>query len=53
MACDALVVQAWHAQYAGLDFGSFTGLRAVLDGRGAVDAASVTNAGGLYVGIGG
>jgi nucleotide sugar dehydrogenase len=52
MPCDALTVQAWHAQYGSLDFASFAGLRAVLDGRSALDLAAVTKAGALYVGIG-
>ncbi|HET6615919.1 MAG TPA: nucleotide sugar dehydrogenase, partial [Dehalococcoidia bacterium] len=51
-ACDALVVQAWHATYVGLDLGGFPGLRAVLDGRGALDPAAVRAAGVAYVGIG-
>jgi nucleotide sugar dehydrogenase len=52
MACDALVVQAWHAQYATLDIRAFGGLRAVLDGRGALDPAGVAGLGVTYVGIG-
>jgi nucleotide sugar dehydrogenase len=50
--CDALAVQAWHAQYAQLDLRSFAGLRAVLDGRAALDPALVAKAGAVYVGIG-
>jgi len=52
LACDALVVQAWHEQYAGLDLGAFSGLRAVLDTRAALDPAAVAAAGAAYVGIG-
>ena len=52
LPCDALVVQAWHAEYAALDFGTFAGLRAVLDARGALDPAAVTALGVAYVGIG-
>ncbi len=52
LPCDALAVQAWHAQYAALDLASFAGLRAVLDGRAALDPASVAKAGVVYVGIG-
>ena len=52
LPCDALVVQAWHAPYATLDLASFGGLRAVLDGRAALDPASVAKAGVTYVGIG-
>jgi nucleotide sugar dehydrogenase len=50
--CDALVVQAWHAQYATLDFASFAGLRAVLDARGVLSPESVMAQGLVYVGIG-
>jgi nucleotide sugar dehydrogenase len=50
--CDALVVQAWHEQYASLDLSAFPGLRAVLDGRGALDPAAVAKIGAVYVGIG-
>lgn len=53
MACDALVVQAWHAQDAELDFGAFEGLQAVLDARGVLNRESVERAGAVYVGIGG
>jgi nucleotide sugar dehydrogenase len=52
LPCRALAVQAWHAQYASLDLSSFAGLRAVLDGRAALDPESVAKAGVLYVGIG-
>jgi nucleotide sugar dehydrogenase len=52
LPCDALIVQAWHAPYAALDLASFAGLRAVLDGRAALDPATVTAAGVTYVGIG-
>lgn len=53
MPCDALVVQAWHDAYAALDLRTFPGLRAVLDGRGALAREDVTAAGALYVGVGG
>jgi len=52
LPCDALAVQAWHEQYAALDLRAFAGLRAVLDGRGALDPAAVAAAGAVYVGIG-
>jgi len=52
LPCDALAVQAWHEQYAALDLRAFAGLRAVLDGRGALDPAAVKSAGAVYVGIG-
>ncbi|MEX2225064.1 MAG: nucleotide sugar dehydrogenase [Dehalococcoidia bacterium] len=51
-ACDALVVQAWHDAYASLDLRAFPGLRAVLDGRGALTPEAVAAAGVAYVGIG-
>ena len=49
---DALIVQAWHRQYHDLDFGSFAGLRVVLDGRGVLDPARVSGLGVTFVGIG-
>ena len=49
---DALAIQAWHAEYASLDLSSFSGLRAVLDGRAALDPARVAARGLRYVGIG-
>ncbi len=52
LPADALVVQAWHRQYHGVDFAKFEGLRAVLDGRGVLDPAKVSAAGLIYVGIG-
>ena len=52
MPCDALVVQAWHEQYEALDFGTFAGLRAVLDTRAAVDPQTVSGEGLRYVGLG-
>jgi nucleotide sugar dehydrogenase len=52
LPCDALAIQAWHTQYASLDFASFQGLRAVLDGRGALDPGTVATTKVEYVGIG-
>ncbi len=52
LPCDALAVQAWHEQYEALDLRAFAGLRAVLDGRGALDPVAVAAAGAMYVGIG-
>ncbi|MEX2246319.1 MAG: nucleotide sugar dehydrogenase [Dehalococcoidia bacterium] len=52
LPCDALVVQAWHREYEALDFASFPGLRAVLDGRAALDPERIRAAGLTYVGIG-
>ncbi|MHB8515484.1 MAG: nucleotide sugar dehydrogenase [Dehalococcoidia bacterium] len=57
LAADALVVQAWHDAYRpdgrwAIDFAKFPGLRAVLDGRAALDPAAVERAGIAYVGVG-
>jgi nucleotide sugar dehydrogenase len=52
LPADALVVQAWHDEYAVLDFSAFPGLRAILDGRGALDRRRVEALGLAYVGIG-
>ena len=49
---DALVVQAWHEQYAELDLAHWPGLRAILDGRAALDPATIAALGIAYVGIG-
>ena len=49
---DALIVQAWHDAYRNLDLASFTGCRALLDGRNAVDRTLVEAAGMQYLGIG-
>jgi nucleotide sugar dehydrogenase len=48
---DAIVLQAPHDAYAGLDYASF-GCRAVLDGRNVLDRAAIEAAGIRYVGIG-
>ncbi len=52
MRADAIVIQAWHDAYAALDLRAFDGLRAVLDGRGALDPETVRALGIAYVGIG-
>jgi nucleotide sugar dehydrogenase len=52
LRCDAIVVQAWHSEYAALDLKAFDGLRAVLDPRAALDPATVTAHDATYVGIG-
>ncbi len=49
---DAVVVQAWHDAYRDLDFAAFAGLRAVLDGRNALDRSRIEAAGLRYAGIG-
>ncbi len=52
VSADAIIVQAWHDAYQDLDLRAFVGCRALLDGRQAVDRASVEAAGMVYVGIG-
>jgi len=46
---DAVVVQAWHSAFKDIDWRRFTKLRAVLDGRGAVDPEPVRDAGAEYI----
>ena len=48
----SVVVQAWHREFRDLDWRKFRKLRAVLDGRGSVDAARVAEAGAAYIAIG-
>lgn len=49
---DAVILQAAHDAYAGLDFATFSGCRAVLDGRNALSRAAIEAAGMRYIGIG-
>jgi len=49
---DAVILQTAHDLYLGLDFGSLTGCRVVLDGRNALSRQSVESAGLRYLGIG-
>jgi nucleotide sugar dehydrogenase len=49
---EAVVIQAWHRDFRDLDWRKFKKLRAVLDGRGAVDAGRVAEAGADYIAIG-
>jgi nucleotide sugar dehydrogenase len=49
---DAVVVQALHDQYRGLDLSAFAGCRAVLDGRNALSRSDVEAKGMVYLGIG-
>jgi nucleotide sugar dehydrogenase len=49
---DAVIIQAFHREYRDLDWGRFRGLRAVFDGRGAVDPAQIRNAGAKYLAVG-
>jgi nucleotide sugar dehydrogenase len=51
-SAEAVVVQAWHRDFRDLDWHSFGQLRAVLDGRGSVDARRVAEAGAAYIAIG-
>jgi nucleotide sugar dehydrogenase len=52
LGAEAVVVQAWHKQFHNLDWGAFTGLKVVLDGRGAADADKVRETGAAYLAIG-
>jgi nucleotide sugar dehydrogenase len=49
---DAIVVQAMHRDFRNLDWRSFKNLRAVLDGRGTLDADRIRDAGASYIAIG-
>lgn len=49
---DAIIVQALHQAYRALDWRSFAGCRAVLDGRNALDRSQIEAAGLRYLGIG-
>jgi UDP-N-acetyl-D-mannosaminuronate dehydrogenase len=49
---DAVVIQAWHRDFRGLDWRRFKRMRAVLDGRGAVSADGVRETGATYIAIG-
>lgn len=49
---DAVVLQAAHAEYGGLDFKALRGCRVVLDGRSFLDRATVEAAGMRYLAIG-
>jgi nucleotide sugar dehydrogenase len=51
-SAEAVIVQAWHESFHQLDWRRFLKLAAVLDGRGAVDAAEVRAAGATYIAIG-
>jgi nucleotide sugar dehydrogenase len=52
---DGIIIQAYHDAYRNLDFAAFPGLRAVLDGRGALSSAdtdALNRRGIVYVRIG-
>ncbi|MEX0710567.1 MAG: nucleotide sugar dehydrogenase [Chloroflexota bacterium] len=48
----AAIIQAPHAMYRSLDFGTIPGLELLIDGRNAIDRAGVEAAGVTYLGIG-
>ena len=49
---DAVVVQAYHREYADLDWSRFRGLKVVFDGRGAVDPERIRKIGARYMAVG-
>lgn len=49
---DAVIVQAFHREYADLDWGRFRGLKVVFDGRGAVDPERIRKVGARYLAVG-
>ena len=51
-SAEAIVAQAWHRSFKGLEWRQFPRLRAVLDGRGTLDADAVRAAGLAYIAIG-
>ena len=48
---DAVVIQALHREYESLDWGSFRGLRVVLDGRGSLDAERLGSSGARLISV--
>jgi len=52
LGADAVIVQAWHNEFRSLDWKRFEHLRAVLDGRRAVEPESVRSAGAVYLAVG-
>ncbi len=49
---DAVILQASHPEYAGLDYASIQGCRVVLDGRNAIDRNAIEQSGLRYIAIG-
>ena len=49
---DAVILQAAHSEYADLDYAAIPGCKVVLDGRNALDRASIEGAGLRYIAIG-
>jgi nucleotide sugar dehydrogenase len=52
VAIDAVIVQAYHRAYKQLDWTRFHGLKAVFDGRGALDPESIRRLGAAYLAVG-
>lgn len=52
LSVDAVVIQAYHRQYEALDWSLFTGLRMILDGRGALDRSRLNLNGVAYASLG-
>ena len=51
-AVDAVILQAAHPQYTGLDYGAIEGCEVVLDGRNALDRTAIEASGLRYIAIG-
>jgi nucleotide sugar dehydrogenase len=51
LAVDAVIIQAFHREYGDLDWDHFNGLRVVLDGRGALDAAPLRSRGVTVISV--
>ena len=49
---DAVVVQAFHSEYRDLEWARFRGLKAVFDGRGALDPEQIQKVGAKYLAVG-
>ena len=49
---DAVILQAAHPEYAGLNYAAIEGCRAVLDGRNALNRTAIEAAGMRYIAIG-
>jgi nucleotide sugar dehydrogenase len=48
---DAVIVQAFHSQYRGLDWSRFRGLKVVFDGRGSLDPEAIRKTGAAYLAV--
>jgi UDP-N-acetyl-D-mannosaminuronate dehydrogenase len=48
---DAVIVQAFHSQYRGLDWKRFRGLEVVFDGRGYLDPDAIRKTGAAYLAV--